>query len=72
MKRGDRDSDVARDRAFAKKQSNANAQDVPMNGGYDKPIDFSQQLRGGAKPSPAFVGGGAKPKVEKKPVADPK
>jgi hypothetical protein len=25
MKRGDRDSDVARDRAFAKKQSNANA-----------------------------------------------
>jgi len=43
-----------------------------MNSGYDKPIDFSSQLRGGAKPSAAFVGGGAKPKVEKKPVMDPK
>lgn len=40
--------------------------------GYDKPIDFSSQLRGGAKPSAAFVGGG-KPKNEaKRSAADPK
>ena len=67
-RRGDRDSDVMRQQQNARKP---NAQDVPMSG-YDKPIDFSSQLRGGAKPTAAFVGGG-KPKNEaKKPTVDPK
>ena len=67
VRRGDRDSEIARQQ-YSKKP---NVQDVPMSG-YDKPIDFSSQLRGGAKPSAAFVGGG-KPKNEaKRPAADPK
>jgi hypothetical protein len=54
-----RDSDPPRGN-YQRQRTN---QDVPMSG-YDQPVDFSQQLRGGSKPTAAFVGN----QVPKQPI----